>query len=356
MKKGIALLLVIISAVVYYGSNSSLITERFTDYRSTTSAFNVAHRGLGDLYNMCFLSDFNSPVSYHLKEVKSEKKRVRLFLFCDSYLISHVRKEHFYGVDSLVKIKWWDHSSYQTIQRLDSNYRNILIAELSERFVRGACSDFTIMTEPLVIDPDLRLPAIYNNPDAEKPWSGIFLSGFCINKNINSNLELNLFGYKFFNPVKELKGDLNYRLFNRINKDVFLDEKNNFLFYKPTVSGEQSMNSFYPIDSSEYNKIIETLTLTKSHYKKAGFKEVYFSFVPNPVSIVNPELGKYNQLMPSISATDTSLFRTIDVFHPFKKNPKKYYANNDTHWNSNGLQKWLEVTNAQLQSFIEDGR
>jgi hypothetical protein len=62
------------------------------------------------------------------------------------------------------------------------------------------------------------------------------------------------------------------------------------------------------MDSAEFSqRIVITLNKTKGHYKKHGFDEVYFSFVPNPVSVVNPDLGAYNQLMPFLSNVDSAL-------------------------------------------------
>jgi hypothetical protein len=352
MKKTIALITILLSGLVYYGSNNPNITETFTSYR-TGGLFNVAHRGLGDLYNMSFLSAYNMPLEYNLRKVESKEKEIRLFLFCDSYLISHVEKEHFYGTDSLIKIKWWDNASYQTIEKLDASKKNILLIEMSERFVRDACVDLGLMTAPLTFGSDLeQQQAVDNSPD-EKKDGNAFLNDHFFNPNINSNLELNLFSYKIFNPIKEIKGDINYKFFHRTNKDVFVDEQNHFLYFKPTVSGDHKTNAFFPMDSAEFSQIVITLNKTKEHYKKHGFDEVYFSFVPNPVSVVNPDLGAYNQLMPFLSNVDSSLFKKIDVYSLFKSNPKKYYAPNDTHWNSTGLQTWLDVTNTELKRILE---
>ncbi|MBK9320363.1 MAG: hypothetical protein IPM91_17220 [Bacteroidetes bacterium] len=107
------------------------------------------------------------------------------------------------------------------------------------------------------------------------------------------------------------------------------------------------------MDSSEFQRIVNTLNKTREHYKNHGFDEVYFSFVPNPVSVVNPGMGAYNQLMPLLSNVDSSLFKKIDVYTLFKSNPKKYYAPNDTHWNSRGLQTWLDETNTELKSILK---
>jgi len=353
MKKKIGLIIMLLSGLVYYGSNNPNITEAFTAYRTGSGPFTVAHRGVGDLYNMSFLSAYNMPLQYDLRKVESKEKGLRLFLFCDSYLISHVEKEHFYGTDSLIKIKWWDNASYQTIEKPDTSLKNILIIEMAERFVRDACSDLGLMTAPLTFRSSLKQQNTSNNVLDDKEEENTFLNDHFFNPNINSNLELNLFSYKIFNPVKEVKGDINYTFFHRTNKDVYVDEQNHFLYFKPTVSGNHKTNAFFPMDTAEFNHIAATLNKTRDHFISHGFEEVFFSFVPNPVSVVNPGMGSYNQLLPLLCNMDSSIFRKIDVYNIFKSDPKKYYAPNDTHWNSTGLQTWLDETNKQLKIILE---
>ncbi len=349
MKKALALLMTLVSAVIYYASNNPVWTEAYTSWRTDSGLLPVAHRGLGDLYNMCFLSEYNGPLNYHLRKASPEAHGIALYLICDSYLISHVEKEHFYGADTLVKMKWWGEESYRTIPPLHSAQKNVLIIELAERFVRDVCEDFNLMTAPLKVNTAMAAEDQSTATEREQVQQHDFIERHFFNPNINTNLELNLFSYKIFNRVKEWKGDLNYRLFNRINKDIYLDEKNHFLFFSPTLSGEVKSNSFFPIDSSETARLIETLSRTRTHYVQLGFNEVFFTFVPNPVSVIRPDLGQYNGLMPALYAADTSMYKTIDVYRIFKENPKKYYAYNDTHWNSDGLQTWLDETNRYLR-------
>jgi len=345
MKKISALLLILFSGIIYFGSNNARFTEWFTEYRTDHTSFIVAHRGLGDLYNMCPLKEFNNPLIYKINKVKSDTKEIQLYLFCDSYLVSHVEKEHFYGVDSLVKIKWWDNNSYQKIDGLRNDKKNVLIIELSERSVRDACHDFKTMIAPLSFD-------LITNTSTQISSKKLTEEFKFFNENINSNLELNIFSYKFFNRVREMKAGLNYSLFNRLNPNVYLDSEKHFLFYSPTLQGNSNSNSFFYMSKEEFENISSVLQKTKEHFFVNGFDEVYFSFIPNPVSVVHPKLGEYNQLLPLLSSLDSSIIKTIDVYSIFKRNPKMYYANNDTHWNSSGLQKWLDETNQQLINFL----
>ncbi|MBL7925013.1 MAG: hypothetical protein JNL88_12500 [Bacteroidia bacterium] len=352
MKKAAAISLIVLTGILYFVSNSANLTEAFSEIRSRSKVFAVAHRGHGDLYNMTFISDYRSPLTYDPKPVRSPERKIRLFLICDSYLMGHVQKEHFFSADTLIRIKWWDDPGYIEMPRADSSQNNILIIELAERFIRDACSDIATMTAPIRIQTSsTHDPGDGINVNAGEMKQADKPEPF-FNPNINSNLELNLFGYTFFNPLKEIKGDLTYKWLKRKSPDVYIDESHHFLFYKPTVSGDQHMNSFYPVDSTEINKIVQTLIGTRAHFLQHGFKEVYFAFVPNPVSVVHPGLGTYNQLVPLLTERGSGHFPAIDVYGIFKNDPEKFYANNDSHWNSEGLQRWLDETNRLLEKFL----
>jgi hypothetical protein len=108
------------------------------------------------------------------------------------------------------------------------------------------------------------------------------------------------------------------------------------------------MNSFYSIDSSEINNITNTLNRAFEYYHQNGFEEIYFSIIPNPVSIVNPSLGQYNNLIPLLMQGDHLKCIKIDAYSLFHDKPKSYYLNSDTHWNNNGLNKWVKTLNDLL--------
>lgn len=345
MKKVCTYLVLILAAVIYYCSNNSSIIEYYSEYRIGKPFISPGHRGLGDLYNMCFISDYNTNIEYRLPIINSKRRDTDLYVICDSYLMSHLEKENITNIDSLVKIKWWDESSYITTKGLNKNKRNVLVIEMSERFIRGNCNNYSTLTMPIKFDINFKSNST-SKTQIEDEKS--FLEKHFFNPNINSNLEMNLFDYKLFYPLKEIKGDINYHWFNRIADDLYIDKENHFLFYKPTMQGEQNMNSFYSIDSSEINNIKNTLNRAFEYYCQNGFEEIYFSIVPNPVSVVNPGLGKYNNLIPLLMHGDQLKCKKIDAYELFRSNAKSYYLNSDTHWNNDGLNLWVKTLNDSL--------
>ncbi len=345
MKKVCSYLFLILTVAIYYCSNNSSIIEYYSEYRIGKPFISPGHRGLGDLYNMCFISEFNTSIEYALPEIKSKKSDIDLYVICDSYLMSHLKKENVANIDSFFKMKWWDESTYKTIKGLNKNKHNILVIEMSERFVRGNCNNYSTLTNPILFDSTFQEGKTKISLDGEEKS---FLEKHFFNPNINSNLEMNLFDYTLFYPLKEIKGNLNYHWFNRIPEDVYIDKENYFLYYKPTLLGEQNMNSFFPIDSSEIDNITCTLNRAFSYYRNHGFNEIYFSIIPNPVSVINPGLGVYNKLIPQLMREGQLHCKKIDAYLLFIKNAKSYYINSDTHWNSSGLNKWVRTLNDSL--------
>ena len=343
MKRIGTYLFLIAIAAVYYCSNNSKIIEYYSEYRIGKPFISPGHRGLGDLYNMCFISEYNTNIEYDLPIIESNKNEIDLYVICDSYLMSHLEKENIANIDSLTKIKWWDKSSYVITKELNKTKKNILVIEMSERFVRGNCNNYSALTMPITISSTNQTG---NSESTEENKS--FLETHFFNPNINSNLEMNLFDYKLFYPIKEIKGDINYHWFNRIPEDIYIDKSNHFLFYKPTLQGDQNMNSFFAIDSSELNNISSTLNRAFDYYRQKGFQEIYFSIIPNPVSVVNPNLGKYNNLIPLLMERDRLNCKKINAYALFRDNAQSYYLNSDTHWNNNGLNKWVRALNESL--------
>lgn len=94
--------------------------------------------------------------------------------------------------------------------------------------------------------------------------------------------------------------------------------------------------------------ICNTLNSVYCYYKTKGFEEIYLAIIPNPVTMINPQLGNYNGLIPKLYAVDSLKMRIIDVYTIYAKNPQQYYSRNDTHWSSAGFQTWLDEFNKTL--------
>jgi hypothetical protein len=350
MKKTITIGIVLICAAIYYCSNNPDIIERYTDFREKKPFIGSDKTGFGWLYGMCYLSQYRISFNYSVNPAKNTlDKNINLYLFSDSYLYYPTRQEHFYGTDTLIKIKWWEPETYRSISSLNKKRKNILVIEMTERYVRDICTDYHGIINMLIIDSlhqQIRQKDILKQPVSLSS----FMEKHLFNPRINTNLELNLFDYKIFRPFKELKADFNFYFFNRVNNDVFVDTANKFLYYMPTVTGNQNMNSFYPIGSVEISSICSNLNKVYDYYKSNGFEEVYLAIIPNPVTIINPTLGNHNNLINRLCSIDSLRIKVFDIRNVFLKYPQKYYSRSDSHWNSEGLQTWLDEFNKILEN------
>jgi hypothetical protein len=78
--------------------------------------------------------------------------------------------------------------------------------------------------------------------------------------------------------------------------------------------------------------------------------------VPNPVTIIEPLLYKYNELIPRIQKNKNLKVPMIDVYSAFKEysHPDSLYFQSDTHWNSIGFNIWAGKMNGYLKLYISD--
>jgi hypothetical protein len=170
------------------------------------------------------------------------------------------------------------------------------------------------------------------------------------NHEINSNLEFNLFGYRFWDEVKLTKASLNYYLFRRAMGDVVISDDGDRLFLKQTVNPEDQLSSFRALDSGEIQNIVRHINDIYHHYKSEGFDEVYISIIPNPVTLLQPE--HYNGLIPQLQKPGLlNGMKMIDIYDAYSKapDPGALYRVGDTHWNNNGMQIWLKAVNSELK-------
>jgi hypothetical protein len=171
----------------------------------------------------------------------------------------------------------------------------------------------------------------------------------CIfNPHINSNIEFNLFDYELFRPVKEWKALLNYKLFKRIPKDIAISTNGKYLLLNETVDPYLPNSSFCRVEDAEINTLAWQMNLIKEHYKQGGFTDVYFSFIPNTVSIVDGDRNGYNHKLERIQGNYFLEANYLDIYHLFKKSQQRLYRRDDSHWNGNGLQLWVNKVNEKL--------
>src|SRR5205823_2601238 len=98
-----------------------------------------------------------------------------------------------------------------------------------------------------------------------------------IPRNINQNIEAVLFGYELFAPIKEMKAEFNFRLFNRHSPLVYVSDNGVNLYAMETVDTTNNYSSFKAVSDEEIDKIVSNMNYISDEYKKRGFDEVVFS-------------------------------------------------------------------------------
>ena len=302
----------------------------------------------GDLYGFSYLSD------YKIKPEKKpllinnclEPRNINLYMICDSYLWSFVKTDSiFCNVNKLKYVRW----AYgeQIDEPMDTSKLNILIIEASERQVRKLLSDTVEMYSSMRVyknGSDLFL-----KPEPETLWHKI--QRYLFNEFINQNIEFNLFEYNFLTHLKELKADLIYKIFNRTNNDVTVSTDKKYLFYGATTDITKNTSSFSYLSDEEISDIVYCVNNAYRHFKVLGFDEIYLSIIPNPVTILDPGIGKYNDLINRIQNRNDLEIPLINVFPLFKSAKNEIYYRSDSHWNYDGFQIWVNETNKILMQY-----
>lgn len=328
----------------------------------------------GDLYAMSYLKDYKFPLSNFTDSLHRQTdtaKNTDLWLIGDSFL-SVVTSEIVDSVLYKTSLKYFYYPNTENGRKvnitLSGNRKKILLIERTERFMR---MEFTERKEAIkylnffqtdtlnpVAGPAIihdKIPVIQEN----KSNNLSFLKNLKLKWNspeiVNQNLEKILFGYGLFTPFKEIKAGINYRIFNRVNPLVYPSpDKKNLYFYE-TIDPESTLSSFNPVAADEVAAIVSNINFVAEEYKKKGFDEVIFSIIPNAVTIDDPGIGKYNNLINKIQNNDGLRVPVIDIFSVFQKvnNPKSLYRKSDTHWNAKGFSLWIDNVNIFLKEFAE---
>ncbi|MCW3122628.1 MAG: hypothetical protein JWQ38_2120 [Flavipsychrobacter sp.] len=273
-------------------------------------------------------------------------KHTALYIHGDSYTRFIKDTEQFAGL-----------SSYHFIDRnrggtfhLDTTQKNILIIEISERYLRNYFSNLDIFSNFSEAGNDGPTSSSLLKEITPRlsyaSFPGNIKLDSIFNVNINQNLQFNLFNYQFIMPMFGCKAAINYYLFHRASGDVVISADKKFLFLKETVSVDDKSSSYSPLPADEVSAIVERFNTIYDHYKQAGFNEAYLSIIPNSATINQPE--GYNNLIPAIQNDPQLKIKVIDVYTPFTMSQELVYQTGDTHWNRKGLKIWLDIVNKKL--------
>ncbi len=291
----------------------------------------------GDLYRLSYLPQFKEkakkcvPISQKCGEIVS----INLFIIGDSFTEAERVNEKDFPIEKYQYVHWAKHTDYQ----IDTTKRNVLILETVERTFKehfsSVVDNFSNQKEEA---PNLTLRKRIEQKTVE-------IEKTIVPDGIEERLTHTLFNYDFFLWFRELKAYLNLNIFGRTEDEVVLSADKQYIFYADEADSTNSKSAFYPVNDSEIELFIQNINQTRKKYLNAGFDEVYLSIIPNKVSILSPDLGKYNHLIERIQGDKRLETPIIDTYSIFTKSPQKYYLKSDTHWTCEGRNVWLEKTN-----------
>lgn len=350
-KKILSYIFIVFGLLALWASTSRRAMEYITQHRESEKWWGTYPCLHGDLVSLCYLDfvqKFSSPrINAPIKKPPfTVVPNTALYLHGDSYSY-HLHDTDFAGLAAFYPIDRNHGINYH----LDSTKKNVLLIEVSERYIRSYFGSLQMLDE--VCDSLVKKKSIAaTHPMVLLQKQASLIPGFSIddlfNKYINQNLQGNLFNYNCIIPMFEAKAALNYYVFNRASGDVVISKDRNYLFLKETVSKTDIGSSYVPLTQADIDWMVDKFNRIYDHYKAGGFSEVYLSMIPNSAAIVQPE--GYNNLIPDIQKDPALKMKVIDVYTAFKNAPRHVYLPGDTHWNTMGRQIWIDMVNEKLRN------
>lgn len=346
MKKITGILVLVFSTIILLTAmNQSFINrikqDRYFDHLNTDHTPRSLYQRIflrsdrwayGDLYGLCYLSQYRFRLEpfkkYNSTNRKNLQKRV-LYIIGDSFLADKTLTNAFDGFDNVVFLD--RRFPFGPIQ-LDTTQQNFLIMEFAERNLNSY-----VMNKTDEIKANTPVPASLLNR----------LGNIIFNKDLSRNLELLLFDDKLFTPIKELKASLNYNLFGRVSKEVAVSTDKKRLLLNITVDTSDIHSAFRYKTARQIDTITTNLKEARNYYEAIGFKKVFLSIVPNPVSIYDENRMPYNHLLERIEQ-QTNL-PVISIYKTFKSDQHNLYFLSDAHWNPLGFDIWVQQVNRTLK-------
>jgi hypothetical protein len=302
----------------------------------------------GDLYRLSYLQDFKEKASKcPTPKANNPEQNVNLFIIGDSFTEAERVNIKDFNVTNYTYTHWAKEAEI----KLDTTKRNILILETVERNFKD---HFSQKAENFKIKNGIT--QIIENQQSWKQnlkAKATDLVKFIFPKGIEERLEHTLFNYDFFLNFRELKAQLNHHIFGRVEHKVVLSKDEKHIFYFEEADSTQEHSAFFPVSQAEIDTFVLNINETKQAYLKAGFDEVYLSIIPNKVSILSPDLGRYNHLIERIETDKRLQIPLIETYNDFKKSPDKIYLKSDTHWSCVGRDIWLEKVNKIIKKPTE---
>lgn len=337
-----------------------ILSSSDTFLKSMRKKWNNEHRPVflhwnrykyGDLYGVSYLGDYKHyvPPDYStLESSHADTTKADLWVIGDSYLAKmNGGQDNFAcGNFRIRHIFWFDNEKPGAAYSPDPKRPNILLVELSERFISGRLLPAKVMQ---YLD-------CYQLPGKQKtqpPRENLLTVRF-VPETIEENIETLLFGYEMFSGLKEIKAKFNYEWLGRCDKQVYVSEEQGRLFFSSTVNPKSSINAFAPVDDKKIEAYVQGLNSLRQEFLKAGFDEVIVSLIPNAVTITPPAGLQYNELIPRIQRNEKLEVPVIDVYTKMISHPNKegLYWKSDTHWSREGFLLWKSCFDSTMNGII----
>lgn len=346
-----AKIVLILATIVYIVSSSDVLMRASRDLRWVYRPLMAYRNRYGDLYGITRLGKFKTPLpDYRMKKTGCDtvqRDSIALYVIGDSYLKRAPRlNDAICHIASYDYIPWDDRFMapkppitlpVSTVM-LDTARRNVLVIESVERYARRRLAKpEQAMGRIIQGTPNRSLFADYPLGGDFNEWA----TNFFRNPHIEQNLELNLFENSVCAPLMEAKGYINAYWFDRIPSRVAVSRDNSFLLMSETVETTGNISPFAPFSPTQEEDMVASLNAIRQHYLEFGFDEVYFSIIPNPVTILDPTWHTYNGLIPRLETNPKLEAPVVSVYNLYRQRPQGIFLRDDTHWDKPGMEIWV---------------
>lgn len=295
----------------------------------------------GDLYNISNLHEFKESHWTETDELNesdkphSRSKTVDLYTIGDSFTTMDTS---FYAGRRNHHI--WLGTEVDTISP-DPAMRSILVIEVIERTIQERLrEDYA----ELYIRRGFQIRG-QKAMAARKPvTAGNALWKNKLNPEINQRLEFLIFNSNIALKCKEMKASLMLSWFGRTHPGSLISRDRQHLFYEVEASPKSVLSPFRRLTDADIDSVVFNMNRIRNHYIAAGFAEVYFCFIPNKVTVCEPDRHPHNNQIPRIERNPHLEAPLLKLNEQLLRHPE-WYHRSDGHWNVNGKRLWLKYVN-----------
>lgn len=233
---------------------------------------------------------------------------------------------------------------------LDRSRKNILVIEVLERLIQQRLRvrpDSTVLIREGLTDPKAvarPVTGASGQNSAGAGWVSWLTARF--GADLDYRLERLFFSSGLFVWLKERRAQLLLNGFGRVPAGV-VSRDGRHLFYDLEVDTTFDTSAFRHLSHCNTDSVVATINHVREHYRRLGFDEVYFSLVPNKVTVIDPQRGPYNHQIERIEGHPNRRAPLISLYDTLTKHPD-WYHRGDGHWNRLGKRYWLKVVNDKV--------